>query len=391
MGLSLLLFGGLPAALLAGVIVAAIHEGTLAYDFHNAFFPAARAVLHGQSPYAHTTMQTLRAGTAFVYPPVAAFVFTPLALASPLIAGLAATAICLAAALLTLAVLGVRDWRCFGCALLWAPVICTIHLGAISTLLALGVAIAWRYRSSAWICGIAVGLVIAMKLFLWPLLLWLFAARYPRAGAIAVASMIAFLVVPWAAIGFTGLEGYPHMLHVLSAIEAHESFTIPAAVTKLGGSGQAGQAIGVVATILCAAAVYVTGRAGRERAALTLALGAALLSSPIVWLHYFALLLVVVPIYVRGFNVVWLLPIALAAFPAEPGAASGIETLTAIAAVAAILAFTVFAGRVKPVSGDIYATALDKPRRQADRRRQPDRRGAMPLPRLLALGQAAAD
>jgi alpha-1,2-mannosyltransferase len=342
--LSLLVFGVGPVALLAGVTVASIHEGTVAYDFHEALLPAARAVLHGQNPYAGTTTRTIHDGTAFVYPPVAAYLFAPLALLPALAADLAATALALGAALVALAVLGVRDWRCFGCALLWSPVFYTIHLGAVSTLLALGVAVAWRYRDALWVSGIVVGLVVATKLFLWPLLLWLFAARSSRAGAIAVVSTVVFVLLPWAAIGFVGLANYPHVLHELSAVEARESYTPAAAIAKLGASWSVGRVIGALAALACGAALVIAARMHCERAALTLAIGAALLASPIVWIHYFALLLVVIPIYVSRFHPIWLLPVALFAFPITARVVPGWEVATAVVLVGSLFALAVLAG-----------------------------------------------
>lgn len=350
-------FGLLPAACLIELLFSELHAGIVAYDFREALLPAAKAVLHGMSPYGETTSRTLHNGTAFVYPPVVAYLFAPLALLRPLGAEIAASAVCLASALAALKVLGVRDWRCYGCALLWAPVLYTIHLGAVSTMLTLGVAIAWRYRRSALIAGAAVGLVIAMKLFLFPLLLWLLAARRPRAAAVAAASTVAFIVVPWAAIGFAGLTTYPHVLRVLSGIEASEGYTIPAAAAKLGGSWAFGEALCVLAAVACAAAVLIAGRAGNERAALTFSLGMALLLSPIVWLHYFALLLVVVALYLPRLHPLWLLPIALFAFPITPGAAPGWEVAAALLFVVACVTLVARAGR-QTTSGAIRIEPL---------------------------------
>ncbi len=349
--LSILLFAVLPLALLLGTTIASLREGTLAYDFHEAFLPAARAVLHGADPYRATTLATLHNGTAFVYPPLVAYLFAPLGLLPPLAAELAASALCLACALATLAVLGVRDWRCYGASLLWAPVFFTVHLGALSTVLALGVALAWRYRASSWVSGLAVGLVIAMKLFLWPLLLWFVAARAWRAATIAAGSALAFVLVPWAAIGFAALTSYPQMLHVLSATEAPEAYTISAAVVKLGGSWLLAQAAEVTVALTCTAAMVVAARAGRERAALSLALALALVASPIVWLHYFALLLVVIPLYVRRFHPVWLLPIALFVFPVTPGGASGFEVAGALLAIGASVLLAAGAREEGPRAG----------------------------------------
>ena len=48
-----------------------------------------------------------------------------------------------------------------------------------------------------------------MKLFLWPLVFWLLGTRRWAAAAMAIAAACASLLVPWAAIGFTGFLAYP--------------------------------------------------------------------------------------------------------------------------------------------------------------------------------------
>ena len=345
---SVLIFGVVPAALLIGTTAAAVHEGTVAFDFEHAFLPAARAVIHGQNPYVAPTSRALHDGTAFVYPPVAAFLFAPFAVLSPLTAGLLVSGLCLICAFLTLAVLGVRDWRCYGVLGMWAPVFSSVHVGAISTLLALLIAIAWRWRRSPWVAGVAVGLALALKLFLWPLVLWLCAVRYWRTAAVAAASTLLFVAVPWAAIGFAGLASYPHMLSELSSVEASEGYTVAAAVDKLGLSWQLGQVIGLVAAFVCGAAMLAAGRAGRVRTALTLAIGVALLASPIVWMHYFALLVVVVALYVPRLTFVWLLPVGLLLLPIQPGVASGWMIAAALTTVAAVAVVAVSSGAALP-------------------------------------------
>ena len=49
----------------------------------------------------------------------------------------------------TLALLGVRDWRCYGLAFLWPPVTDAIATGNISILLGLAAAVVWAYRDRA--------------------------------------------------------------------------------------------------------------------------------------------------------------------------------------------------------------------------------------------------
>ena len=64
-------------------------------------------------------------------------------------AGLLVMALLVGAALAIPCVLGVRDWRCYGLLLLWPPVLSAVQTGSVTILLALGAALAWRYRDRA--------------------------------------------------------------------------------------------------------------------------------------------------------------------------------------------------------------------------------------------------
>ena len=52
------------------------------------------------------------------------------------------------AVLATLRALDVRDWRCYGVAFLWPPVLSAIQTGNITLLLGLCAALVWRFRAS---------------------------------------------------------------------------------------------------------------------------------------------------------------------------------------------------------------------------------------------------
>src|SRR5205085_1831834 len=203
--------------LLGSFIVPTVRSGDAMLDFRFAFYPAGRAVLDGNSPYvplAHLHAQLL----PFVYPPVAAWLFAPL---SPLPYAAAASAyfvVTLLALWAALAVMGVRDPRVYTVVCAWPAVLNDLQTGAVGGLMTLLLAVAWRYRDRP--AGPTVlALAGALKLFLWPLGIWLLLTRRLRAAAIAAVSGAAFLLLPWAAIGFAGLGSYPAMLQRLTAQE----------------------------------------------------------------------------------------------------------------------------------------------------------------------------
>ena len=74
-------------------------------------------------------------------------------------------------------VVGVRDWRCFALVLLWPPVVSAIQTANVSIPLALAAALVWRYRERTVVPGLALGLALAAKIFLWPLAVWLAVER----------------------------------------------------------------------------------------------------------------------------------------------------------------------------------------------------------------------
>ena len=83
------------------------------------------------------------------------------------------------------------------------------------------------------------------------------------------------------------------------------------------------------------AAVVWAGRRGDERSAFILTVAAALALSPIVWLHYFALLLIVVALAQPTLGLVWFVPLAMVVTPGsghptpfETGATLAIAALT---------------------------------------------------------------
>ena len=86
-------------------------------------------------------------------------------------------------------------------------------------------------------------------------------------------------------------------------------------------------------------------------------------------MHYFALLLVVVALYVPRLALVWWLPVGLFVFPITPGAATGWMVAAALVAVAAITALAATsarrgAGRPQTVTGS-WANVMTPDRRDA--------------------------
>ena len=288
------------------LLVRSHSAGTFVWDFQQELWPGGRDVLHGVNPY--PPLSELGTGTNFVFPAPVGLAMAPLALLPLAVAEVVWALVLIAAGLGTIRVLGVRDWRVYGAAFLWTPVYVAVQNGNLTLLLALGTAVAWRYRDRAWICGASVACLIAAKLFLWPLLIWLLATRRFRAAAVAFATALALLGVSFAVVG--GLGHYADVLRELGRLFDDKSYTPFALGLELGLSAEVSHLVGYAL-----AALALIAAAGRR--SLVLALTASLLLSPIVWMHYYALL--VVPLAIRSprFTPLWLLPAVTWLCPSE--------------------------------------------------------------------------
>ena len=87
------------------------------------FRTAALAVVHGHSPYVAATPEALKHFDKFVYPPVAAVLFAPIAELPSDVGRVLVLAGALAAIVAALRLLQVEDWRCYGVALASTPAI----------------------------------------------------------------------------------------------------------------------------------------------------------------------------------------------------------------------------------------------------------------------------
>jgi hypothetical protein len=195
-------------------------------------------------------------------------------------------------------------------------------IGSITSLLALGLAVAWRYRDERRVTTFVAAALVATKVFLWPMLFWLAATRRGLAAARALALALAGVALCWALIGFAGFTSYPRLLDQLSRLEQWKSYSAVAFGLVLGLSTGEARALAIVAGTIALFGVVVVGRRRREaadadRRAFVLAIAAAFLFSPIVWTHYLALLVVPIAITRRTLTPLWFVPLAMWATPGQ--------------------------------------------------------------------------
>jgi hypothetical protein len=155
-----------------------------------------------------------------------------------------------------------------------------------------------------------VALLVSLKVFLWPLLLWLVATR--RYAAASWAALFGFLLngVAWLALGLTELHRYSSLMHALVTVEERHGYSLISLALRAGTSRVTAYVLAIAVAAGVAAACIGAGRARRDLAALALALAVSLLATPIVQLHYFALLIVPFAVARPRLSRAWALPLA---------------------------------------------------------------------------------
>ena len=236
---------------------------------------------------------------------------------------------------LALRLLGVRDWRCYGLALLTAPVLDTVSLGALSSAMLLGVAAAWRYRDRPYVAAPITALTAVAKLFRWPLFVWLLATRRIRglrcrrrfvlsscssAAGRRSASPAARLPTPAA----RSLAG------------GGDSELLLVGLVRLDGG--AATALTVLLAVAVRSAVVLaargpTGTVARSRSPIA----GALVATPVLWLHYLVLLFVPIALARPRLSALWFVPLAFWVSPIAHSNGSVWRTCFVLAVAALIV------------------------------------------------------
>jgi alpha-1,2-mannosyltransferase len=259
------------------------------------FLHGAESVSHGVSPYVSPSSPVLWSGHAFVYPYFTAWLFVPFNGLSMSAAGLIYYALSVAAVLRAVRLVtgeagGIVPLLL---ALTAEPVVRGFQLGTLNVWLLLGLAAAWHYRDRAAVAVLALTAVIVAKLFLLPMIAWLLITRRVI-PAIATVVLSAGVIVLGCEVAGVSVSTFERMLSNLSAHEGPHSSSLTAALTQLDASGLAL----TVGPLLVAAAIVVFGwmkyrRGGDEAVVFSACVVASIVASPIVWTHYFTLLVLI--------------------------------------------------------------------------------------------------
>jgi alpha-1,2-mannosyltransferase len=193
-------------------------------------------------------------------------------------------------------------WAVVGAAmlLLSSPLLATLALGQIYAFLALGLVAAWGAdrRGMTLASGFALGLVVAVKPSLAPILLWPLVRRRWRALVAALASAVAATLVGVVVVGPAATLGWLRLLFDSPLSPYWDNASLPAAAARLFTDNPFARPIATlvwmvpVAYLLGIGVVVFTAakiRHGSE-AGLWALVAASLLASPVAWHNYLVLL-----------------------------------------------------------------------------------------------------
>ncbi len=293
----------------------AARDEILAYDFKQAFVPAAEALLDGRSPYPELG-----------YPPLVAFLSVPfvVAPATEILVTLAVAA-CVPASLW---LLGVRDWRCYVAAFLWISVFNAVQTVNVTLPILLAASVCWRWRDRGPVTSVAGGLAVAVKIIAWPLAFWLAVTRRLRAAVGVFVVSVGVTMALWATLGFSGFAEYPDSLGRLEGEQSGRGYTLQALMDDAGFADVFGVLSAVACLLLALLGGALYARRGDDARSFACAVVAVIVASPIVWLHSFALLLAPVALLRPRLSAVWFLPALLALV--SPGTGNGAPWQTVV-------------------------------------------------------------
>jgi hypothetical protein len=285
------------------------------YDL-DVFLRAGHAVLHGLQVYPRPGSGAVYSGSSFVYPYAAVWPFVPLSL---LPAGLSTPLFFAASvgAMLAACVVAAEGdtWRAT-LVLCSSFAITGLQLGALSPLLFVGAVFLWRLRDRPIGFALLAAAVVASKLFLAPLLVWLLLARRWRAFAYATGLTLVVLTAGFV-FGPIGLSPYVQLLSELGAHEARAGFGLIGALLNIGLAPAVAQAAAIgIAVSLFAAAYLHHRRRHDERVLFGAGIVGSLVLTPVLWSHYLVLLASVPLAF--GARRQWFVLLALASWAIAP-------------------------------------------------------------------------
>jgi len=307
-----------PWLVVAAVVVAVVVVFlplSRSYDL-DVFLRAGYAAVHGQHVYPSPGSPAVYAGSSFVYPYFAVWPFVALAGMSSSLSALLFFFVCVCAVIVACVASAKGDPWPATLTLCTAFTITGLQLGALSPLLFVGAVFLWHLRDRPLPLALLAAPVIACKLFLAPLLVWLLLARRYRALAYASASTLALLALSFA-LGPIGPASYLQVLSQIGTHEAQSGFGLIGALMNARLAPGAAHATAIaVALVLFAAAHAHFRRTRDERVSFCAGIVASLVLTPVLWSHYLILLSAI--LLTLGARRRWFVMLVLASWAISP-------------------------------------------------------------------------
>ena len=276
-----------------GFALVALGTSNLGYDFE-AYLRAASRVLSG-APLYDLSVNVAGGFAIFLYPPPFGLAFTPFALVSRDIALWQWEAIlvgCLVAAIGILPIQVRNRWILLGLCIVSWPVLYSILLGQVGTILLLLFAVGWRWRDKPLVLGLSMATGALIKVQPVILLAWAAATGRWRAAAISLGIFVVAALAATVAFGPGVWSDYIAMLgRVNSSVTTTNAFSVGAILYQSGvaeGTARSVQTLTTVVVVIIVVVVVLRGSA--EVSYITTAVASQILS-PLVWDHYAVVLI----------------------------------------------------------------------------------------------------
>jgi len=260
-------------------------------DYKGNVWEPGKAVLSGDDPYPHRPFAPPPQAIPPVYPPLTFLALLPLSLLSAPAAGLLMCSLVLACFALAFLALRPAEPLVIALGVSMPVVFCAGAANPIAFAI-FAIALGWRWRDRARTAGVLIGLAIAIKLFVVPLIAWLAFTRRYVAAAVAASSAVVLILGSWAVIGFRGITRFPELVSTDAINVGRRGMFLQGTLRHLGLDYHQALLVGIVAAV----AVLVAARHLADAQVFAACLLASLFASPIVWSYY-----------------LWLLPLAVLA------------------------------------------------------------------------------
>jgi hypothetical protein len=295
---------GAPALTIWTLLVVWAHDGR-GEDFQFQYWLAGWRTLHGLSPYTglHAPVD---AALAFPYPASTALFFAPFALLHREASGDLFTAICLSAPAMSLWVLGVRDWRLYGLVMLLAPIVSGWQTANLTLILGLGMAVLWRFRDRPIVASVTAAVLVSLKPFMWPVVLWLLATGRWRSTVYTALGVAAIQIASWGVLGFDQIHRFLRVTFSVTHTFRGWGYSIASSAMHLGAGSELATVLAVIVSMGLALVLLAQLRRKADATALVLAVTLVLCASPIVWAHYFALLIIPLAVVRPRLSPLWM-------------------------------------------------------------------------------------